>query len=223
MSILDDAFPELSLDKLSLGGSPIPLRTLEIILMVKHDLDRPRTVPGPSLFNPHLQLLNLSNPVELRISEPLKWRSNRDLVTPRSTVHITRAAADTICGWTRLRKVTLIDLDFYVTPHDQPLRTPAERELFLHRRVPGPSPSITVTWVLSAPAAETTEEQADQEESRFLEPVEYFARRRPLDPAIIKQAFLVLPNDDERAKAKARTDVPALIKILAAVGEEEKA
>lgn len=217
--IQDDAFPELSLDKLGLDGSPLRLRSLVIGLALTI-ADGFLILPS---FRPSLHFLSLVDPAVLTIRNMAAFVGpgpTSALLLRRDTALVSRATATVICGWPRLESVTLDDIDLHVTPND--LRAPdaSTHEFFLCEPGPTSSPPVCVWWDLRT----KTKGPATSQRSRLLdEPVEYFAARQPLLASKVRQAFLVLPDDKEREKEKARTDVPALIKIIAAVGEEDDA
>ena len=214
----------ITLPELGLGGSPLELDLLEF---------HPTFRPGPvymnginhASFRPNPSVLALFNPVALKVHGPTSFlitfgpSRGKNSAISRNAFHVPLEAADVMCGWTRLQDVTLFDLDLYITRNNTPSSDPATHEYFLYLPAPAGSSLVNVWW-------EMTQQKPMKPGSggpgqRLLcEPVEYFAARRPLLASKVKQAFLVLPDDRERVKEKVRTDVPALIKIIAAVGQE---
>lgn len=230
--IEDDAFPELSLDKLGLGGSPVRLQRLEIVLIFDKQFYPAWSVTRALRLSP--QFLLLLDPAQLLVRErastglpppPVRLfgGSRTDYYSQRATldsVQVNRAAADAMCSWTRLGEVHLIDLDLHITQDDQQTNNTTAHAFFLHLPVLPSIPSTSVWWLLKRKPGFPSNDSGPQV---LATPIRYLAARQPLEPTRIKRAYLVLPEEKERLVEKARTDVPALIKIIAAIGEEEEA
>ena len=135
----------------------------------------------------------------------------------RETFLITRAAAAAICAWTRLATVQLINVDMHVTRDDEDSDDPATHEFFLFKPPPtgqGP-PKIVVIWKMFPEDEENRRKTEELEYAhRLRQPVEYFARRRPIERRKIRIAFLILTDKAEETRQMARKDVPEWLKIM---------
>lgn len=196
-------FPELSLDKLGLDGSPLQLEVLMIALTGRE----PSRLDLSPYIRPSVQFLALVNPQTLQFERPElsfifpETAPNRAYIPAvRHTFHISQAGAAVMRSWTRLDLVVMHESDLHYTDNDAPTKLERRHIFFLLEPIVvgvPPSPahglSIAVLWDLTPEGKEPL-----LGPGALRDPVEYLASRRSLAGSRVTKAFLVLPNEDER-------------------------